>query len=291
MGHQKAEAGEIVRSLAKCILAAVMFAASAALPHAQVNADAVRFAVIGDGGTGDEAQHAISRQMTAFRTRFPFDLVLMLGDNLYRRASPQAYADAFERPYQALLDDDVMFVAVLGNHDSPDSISYPRWNMNGQRYFSFTRRHVRFFAIDTNVLDAKQLDWLDATLSAASEPWKIAYFHHPIYSNGKRHGSSVELRVRLEPLFVRHGVQAVFAGHDHMYERLKPQKGITYFVSGAAGQLRKGGAGRSETTAAAFDQEQSFMLIEVDNNTLRFQAISRSGQVIDAGEIARLHST
>lgn len=275
----------------KRLLLCLVLAASAALPRAQAADNVVRFAVIGDAGTGGDAQYKVGRQMASFRTQFPFDLVLMLGDNLYQRASPQVYASAFERPYAPLLADNVKFVAVLGNHDSPESVSYPGWNMNGQRYFSFTRNHVRFFALDTNLLDAKQLEWLEQTLSTSREPWKIAYFHHPIYSNGKRHGSNVELRVRLEPLFVRHGVQVVFAGHDHMYERLKPQKGITYFVAGAAGQLREGGVRPSATTATAFDQEQSFLLVEVDEGTLRFRAISLRGIVIDSGAIPRQPST
>jgi len=265
--------------------------ASAALPRAQGAGEVVRFAVIGDTGTGSEEQYAVGRQMASFRSDFPFDLVLMLGDNLYRRASPLVYDTAFERPYAALLTEHVKFVAVLGNHDSPESVNYAGWNMNGQRYFSFTRGPIRFFALDTNLLDAAQLEWLEQSLKAAREPWKIAYFHHPIYSNGKRHGSDVELRVRLEPLFVRHGIQVVFAGHDHMYERLKPQKGITYFVSGAGGQLRQDGVRSSETTAMAFDQEQSFMLVEVDGHAMRFRAISRRGAVIDSGTILRQPST
>jgi predicted phosphodiesterase len=287
VGHQETEGGEAV----KHILLWLVLAASAALPRAQAVDDVVRFAVIGDSGTGGDAQYAVGRQMASFRNQFPFDLVLMLGDNLYRRASPEVYASAFERPYAALLEDHVKFVAVLGNHDSPESIRYPGWNMNGQRYFTFTRNHVRFFALDTNVLDAKQLEWLEQTLSTSSELWKIAYFHHPIYSNGKRHGSNVELRVRLEPLFVRHGIQVAFSGHDHMYERLKPQKGITYFVAGSGGQLREGGVRQTGTTAAAFDREQSFMLVEVDGDVMRFRAITRNGAVIDSGTIPRQPST
>src|SRR5688500_16726148 len=287
MGHQETEGGEAVKPILLCLV----FAALAAAPHAQTAADVVRFAVIGDSGTGGEAQYQVGRQMASARSRSPFDLVLMLGDNLYRRASPEVYASAFERPYAALLADDVKFVAVLGNHDSPESVTYPGWNMNGQRYFSFTRNHVRFFAIDTNVLDAKQLEWLEQTLGTSRELWKIAYFHHPIYSNGKRHGSNIELRVRLEPLFVRYGVQVVFSGHDHMYERLKPQKGITYFVVGSGGQLRKGGVDRSATSAVVFADDQSFMLVEVAPHALRFRAITRSGTVIDSGAVERQPSS
>ena len=89
-------------------------------------------------------------------------------------------------------------------------------------------------------MDRSSSQWIDATLRDAREDWKICYFHHPLYSNASRHGSSVDLRVLLEPIFVKHGVNVVFSGHDHVYERIKPQKGIYYFVSGAAGQLRQG---------------------------------------------------
>ena len=101
-------------------------------------------------------------------------------------------------------------------------------------------------------------------MKSAQEDWKICYFHHPLYSDGGTHGSSVDVRVLFEPLFVTYGVNVVFAGHDHIYERLTPQKGIYYFVEGAAGQLRKGDTKRSAMTAKAFDQDQSFMLVEID---------------------------
>ena len=112
--------------------------------------------------------------------------------------------------------------------------------MNGQRYYTYVRNNVRFLALDTTLMDARQVAWIETTLQNAKEEWKICYFHHPLYSNADRHGASVDLRVLLEPIFTRFGVNVVFSGHDHVYERLKPQKGIHYFVSGAAGQLRKG---------------------------------------------------
>jgi 3',5'-cyclic AMP phosphodiesterase CpdA len=258
--------------------------------RAQTPDEMLRFAVIGDNGTGDGPQYEIGRQMASYRAGFPYDLVLMLGDNLYKSPSPQEYVDAFERPYQALLDAGVKFVAVLGNHDASESLRYPLWNMEGRRYFSFARGPVRFFALDTNILDARQLDWLEKELAAAREPWKIAYFHHPIYSNGKRHGSNIELRVKLEPVLLKHGVQVVFSGHDHLYERLKPQKGIVYFVAGSGGQLRDG-VRSNDTSAVAFYAEQAFMLVEVDSNDMRFRAVSRSGRVIDSGVVRRQEST
>jgi len=77
----------------------------------------------------------------------------------------------------------------------------------------------------------------------------------------------------------------VFSGHDHVYERLKPQRGIYYFVAGAAGQLRKGNLRPSVMTAAAFDQDQSFMLVEIAGAEMSFQAISRTGKTVDSGVI------
>ena len=257
-----------------------------ALPRAQALDDTLRFAVIGDNGTGDRAQFDVGQQMAAWRATVPYDLVLMVGDNLYGRPTAQEYADAFERPYKPLLDAGVKFMAVLGNHDAPETNRYPGYHMGGRRYFSYARGHVRFFALDTNQLDATQLEWFESALKSAVEPWKIVYFHHPIYSNGGRHGSNVELRVKLEPVLVRHHVNVVFSGHDHLYERLKPQKGISYFVAGASGKLRKGFEA-SATSAFAYDQDQSFLLIEVGRDDLRFRAISRAGKVIDSGVIPR----
>ena len=121
----------------------------------------------------------------------------------------------------------------------------------------------------------------------AGEDWTVCYFHHPLYSNAARHGSSVNLRVLLEPLFIKHGVDVVFSGHDHVYERIKPQKGIYYFVSGAAGQLRRGNTRPTDETAAYFDQDQTFMLVEVSGDHMNFAAISRAGKAVDSGVIRR----
>ena len=97
------------------------------------------------------------------------------------------------------------------------------------------------------------------------------------------HGSQTDLRVVLEPLFLKYGVDVVFSGHEHFYQRIKPQKGIHYFVSGAAGELRAGDIRPSDLTAAGFDADRSFMLVEVAGKELSFQAISRTGQTVDQG--------
>lgn len=253
-----------------------------------VRPDSVKFAVIGDMGTGDPPQYEVGARMTEARASFPFQLVIMVGDNLYGRQREQDFVTKFEKPYAPLLAAGVLFFASLGNHDDPRAaLSYPRFNMNGQRYYSYARRNVRFFALDSNQMDPVQVAWIDRALRESTDQWKICYFHHPLYSDGGRHGSTVDLRVVLEPIFVKYGVNIVFSGHDHIYERIKPQFGITYFVNGSSGELRKGDTRPSQMTAAYFDQNQAFSLVEVAGDDMFFQARSRAGQIVDGGVIHR----
>jgi predicted phosphodiesterase len=244
--------------------------------------DSVKFGVIGDMGTGGTSQHETAKTLTSVRQGFPFSFVITLGDNIY---GSRDYVSKFERPYQALLAAKVQFYASLGNHDDQNERFYKNYNMDGKRYYTFEKGNVKFFVLDSTLMDKLQLDWIDQALEASGSEWKIAYFHHPLYSTGRAHGPSLDLRSALEPLFVKHGVDVVFNGHEHFYQRIKPQKGIHYFISGAAGQLRNGDIRRQEPMAAGFDQDRSFMLVEVAGKELYFQAVSRAGKVVDSGMI------
>jgi hypothetical protein len=101
---------------------------------------------------------------------------------------------------------------VLGNHRKPNERLYKRFNMNGQQYYRYQKSNVRFFVLDSNYMTPQQLAWLEKELQNSGSDWKICYFHYPLYSSGATHDSSAEPRLVLKPLFVRHGVQAVFAG-------------------------------------------------------------------------------
>ena len=253
-----------------------------------VNNGSVRFAAIGDMGNGSKEQYEVARRMVEQRLKFPFGFVLMLGDNIYGGKSPSELARKFEIPYKPLVDSGVQFFASLGNHDDTNETFYKPFNMNGQRYYTFSKGNVRFFALDSTYMDPKQLAWLELELAKEGADWKICYFHHPLYSSGGFHGSSTELRLLLEPLFVRYGVQVVFSGHEHVYERTKPQKGIQYFTEGASGELRAGNLKQTAFRAAGFDRDQSFMVVEISGDTLYFQAVSRTGVTVDSGIVQRI---
>ena len=278
--------GASVAVLALSLAGAARAAQEVALP---LKADSVRFAVIGDNGTGARPQYELAEQMVAAHAKFPFTFVLMNGDNLYGGERPQDFVRKFEAPYKALLDAKVAFYATLGNHDDPNQRFYKPFNMGGQRHYTFKKGNARFFGLDSNYMDPVQLAWLEKELQASGSDWKIAYFHHPLYSSGM-HGSQVDLRAVVEPIFVKYRVDVVFSGHEHFYQRIKPQKGITYFVSGAAGQLRRGDLRRAEFTAAGYDQDLSFMLVEIADKELTFQAVTRTGRVVDSGVIIQRES-
>jgi hypothetical protein len=267
------------------------------IPHPfPTSADALRFAVIGDSGRWSKQQQELARQLIAHRNTFPYEFVLMLGDNNYGDGSPASYRLRFEEPYKPLLDAGVKFYAALGNHDAGEQWNYPFFNMQGHRYYTFEAKRgrpvlgntvARFFALDTTHLDGDQVTWLDHELSGSSAHWKILFMHHPMYSSGRYSWTTFTQRRTLEPIAVKHGVDVAFAGHEHLYERLVPQNGIVYFTSGAAGSVRTGDLRPSSLTAQGYDRDLTFMLLQISGDTLDFQAVNRLGEIVDNGRITK----
>jgi hypothetical protein len=251
----------------------------AAQPAALPNKDgSFKFGVLGDFGTGDRTQ---------------YQLVVLVGDNLYGSERPQDFKKKFELPYKPLLDAGVKFYASLGNHDAREQRYYKLFNMEGKLYYTFNPKpDVRFFALESTYPEPEQIKWLENELKVSGSDWKIAFFHHPLYSSGDRHGSDLKLRELLEPLFLKYNVSVVLTGHDHFYERIKPQKGIPYFVVGSGGKLAKGDIERGAgITARGFDGDLVFMAVEIIGDEMYFNAITRAGQVIDSGVIKRRIAT
>ena len=250
----------------------------------------LRFVVIGDTGSGAKEQRELANVLLKYREAFPFEFVLMMGDNLYGGESAGDYKTKFEDVYKPLLDAKVKFYAALGNHDESNQRFYDHFNMNGNEYYSFKKDKVSFYALNSNYMDPKQVKWIEDELSKDSAEWKICFFHHPPYSSGKKHGSDGQLREVVEPIFIKHGVDVVFTGHEHFYERIKPQNGIHYFISGAGGKLRPGDVKASNLTAKSFDKDLSFMMIEIVDDQMHFQVISRTGETIDQGVLTTRES-
>lgn len=256
--------------------------------------------------------------MLAWHDRLPFSLVLMLGDNIYGGffgtggGHRKDFEEKFDRPYAGLLTRGVVFRAALGNHDMRNDsgrdliANFDRFHIGGPLgYYSFTAGEwrtatgeaaplVEFIVLNTVRLekrqgDPEQLAWLEQALTASRARWRILYGHHPLYSTGERHGSNVEVRRHVEPLLLGPSgeprVDVVLGGHDHIYQRLHPQRGIAYFVCGSSGKLRRGNARAGALVAAAEDQLRSFMLWEATPEELRFRAINERGQAYDCGSI------
>jgi calcineurin-like phosphoesterase family protein len=247
----------------------------------------VRFAAIGDTGTGKREQYEVAEQMERSRQRFPFEFVVMLGDNVYGGETAADFKLKFEDPYKAMLDAGVKFYASLGNHDNPNERFYKPFNMGGKRYYSFKNANVAFFALDSNYMDPEQVSWLQQQLSSSSSDWKICFFHHPLRSDGRFHGADVDLRARIAPILESSGVNVVLSGHDHVYERIVPQHGISYFVLGNSGQLRFHDLRPSSQMIKGYDEDRGFALFEIAGDELYFQIISRKGKTIDSGVIPR----
>lgn len=274
-----------------CALAVLLLAPAIGVAQTKTT---VTFAVIGDTGTGDEAQLAVARQMVKQRALTPFDFVIMLGDNIYEKGEEKLIKSHFEAPYKELLDAGVKFYASLGNHDIIRGLEfqtrYKHFNMGGKRYYNFKQGDglLEFFALDTNLLTPEQLQWLEKELKDSKARWKVAFCHHSIYSSSRMHSPYLKLRRQLEPLYVKYGVNAVFAGHAHSYERVKPQQGVHYFTEGASGEIKRRSLDRrSPLLAAGEDMVNSFLIVQVNEDEMKVEAISAEGKTIDSYTIKR----
>src|SRR5437773_320432 len=141
-----------------------------------------KFAVLGDFGTGDKSQYELADQMAKLHQRFKYEMVVLVGDNLYGSERPQDFVNKFERPYKPLLDAGVKFYASLGNHDAREQRYYKLFNMDGKLYYTFNpKSNIRFFAFESTYPEPEEIRWLEKELLASNDDWKIVFFHHPLY--------------------------------------------------------------------------------------------------------------
>lgn len=257
-----------------------------------VSDDSISFAAVGDTGSGGRNAMDIARQMAIAYDERPFGTVLHAGDVSYYGSIADRWKQVFVTPFQPLLEAGVEFHIAVGNHEYEEEASaaanaeitalLERTAATG-RYYSVRRGPAEFFVLDSStplVVGTgadDQLQWLESALRRSTAPWKIALLHHPPYSSGPR-GSWLQVREALEPIFIRGGIQLVVAGHDHFYERTRPQEGVVYVISGAG--CTRSPVEPGELSAVALETLQ-FMVFHIDGSTLRGQALDQTGKVVD----------
>lgn len=250
--------------------------------------EAVHFVVFGDSGKGTPGQLAVRDQLS----QAPFELILHTGDVAYDAGT----LDALERTFFDVYADHLRNAPVFpttGNHDYRTASAAPFRQVfalpeNGgelgrERWYSFDFGDVHFVALDTERRLEAQRRWLARDLAHNRLPWTIVYLHRPPYSSGD-HGSDRAVRRAFVPLFERHGVQLVLAGHDHHYERTIAINGVTYLVTGGGGRGTRP-VGSSWFTAFS---ESTLHLVagRVERDTLVLHAIDGTGQQFDSARLS-----
>jgi hypothetical protein len=250
---------------------------------------AIRFAAIGDSGTGEDDQRDVSDQLITV----PFDLMLHLGDLAYDDGKPDEITSHYFRVYESLLKLVPMFTAS-GNHEYATNAAAPYLEAfvlprNGdpkymERWYSFDYGDVHFVALDTERPVHAQAAWLDADLARNKRPWVVVFGHRPPYSSGE-HGGDTDFRRLFVPILEKHRVALVLTGHEHNYERFEPKNGVTYVVSGGGGRETRD-VGRSSDTAFA-EAVLHFVFVDVMPDHMLLHAIDGVGREFDQAFIER----
>ena len=247
--------------------------------------DTVRFLAFGDSGHGNGDQSMLRDRMFDFE----YDLIVHTGDLAYERGTLAQFEDHVFGVYKELFKN-IPFFPIAGNHDYKTDRARPYREVfaipgdSNERWYSFDWGRVHFAAIDTNQDYDVQAEWLERDLAASTAPWKIVFTHSPPYSSGN-HGSDTKLRKKLAPIFEKHGVQLVLSGHDHHYERMIPQRGTAYVVTGGGG---RGTYGVRESRFTAFAEPViHFVTVDVGVDKLVLHAIDASGVEFDSMVVPR----
>jgi hypothetical protein len=236
-----------------------------------------RLAIVGDVGTGKEAEWATARLIAESAQTDPFDGLVLLGDNVYPNGDPHRLDATVFDPFAEVLDTGAALLPVLGNHDVRDGHAEGQVAGLGMpgRWYSSEIGPALFIGLDSNLVDdPEQRRWLEASLAQSSSEFIVVAMHHPAYSAGF-HGSDKSVQESWVPLFEEYDVSLVLAGHDHDYQRSVPLAGVTYVVSGAGAKLRP--AGRDDFTAFSASVHH-FVDLGLWTDRIELRAISQRGQ-------------
>ena len=140
--------------------------------------------------------------------------------------------------------------------------------------------------------------WLRQVLTPGDARWKFVYFHHPVYTNSEHsEDGSAHMREAFAPVFDECGVNVVFAGHNHLYERTAPMRGgqiagegegVVYITTGAGGAARYPERQPVPEYIRAYNDELlSFTLVDVGADGLTIKQIGENGEKIDEFTIGK----
>jgi hypothetical protein len=255
----------------------------------------LRLIVFGDCGTASAAQRAVADAIRS-ESLLP-DMVMIVGDVIYPPFTDQSYDTRFFAPYAALVPS-VPFYAVLGNHDYEQQggrsflevFDLPRNGPPGlvpETSYSLERAGAQLIVHDTNLTPAMLLQhavpW-HRQLARASANWRLVFQHHPLYSSGPNSfsTSTPELRALLAPVYAATGVDVVFNGHDHFYERTRPIDGVVYVTSGAGGADLYPRLATNPWTATLVNDRHGYSYVEVGERTLKLRQMDVAGLRLDS---------
>jgi hypothetical protein len=282
------------------------------------SSDAINFIVFADAGTGSAGQLALRDRMVEQAAQYQFGL--MVGDGAYNVGSLSDYNTKFFAVYNGLFQGSGQVPpsptsltpkplwTTLGNHDYDtagqagyrDSFAMPTNGPAGvpaESFYTVNVGEVHFVSFDSHFLvgfnqspTQAQIDsvrnWLITDLDANTDRVTILFEHHPAYTGGAHHGEGEETKMRSTwyPIFAAHGVDAVFNGHDHSYQRNVPQSGLTSFVSGGGGGVLT--AVTPQTYTAASLSDYHFMKVKVEGCTITTVAVTDEGTEFDPWSFA-----
>lgn len=253
------------------------------------NSDELRIAVVGDSGMATVDQYAVVAQMMRWKP----EMLLHTGDTAYPNGTIDEFITNHFIPNQPLLAEVPMYGSI-GNHDyaTENAAPYeelfelPQKASNTEQYYSFNYDEIHIVSLNANLPyteGSEMYTWLEDDLAdAQSKRWTIVFFHQPPYSSGE-HGSTVDMQTTIVPLFEEFGVDVVFNGHDHDYERNAVVNGVRYIVTGGGGHSSLYGQVNLDLNPYSeyFNSVYHFLGVTISNDKIKIKAIDSNGEIFD----------
>jgi len=236
---------------------------------------------IGDFGTEDANEQNVADLVDSWKP----DAIFTNGDNSQAGTD---YDDNVGDYYGSYVDRGI-FWPCPGNHDWDGGtlaayLNYFEDSVDGRYYYAKTIGPVTLFMLDGNSVtpdgndaDSYQADWLATRAPKCRSPWKIACIHQPPYSSSATHGSTAASQWD----FADAGIDIVFSGHTHLYERLLVD-GQHYIVNGLGGQTIYDFSTALSTSRVRYNSLHGAGKLIVTPTKLRWGFYNYSGALIDS---------